>query len=58
MAVRGEEVAGSIDAQVRESVEKRFGIVINDSRVVSHYGGSRAVLGGDTAWVFYARYAQ
>jgi hypothetical protein len=43
---------------VRESVAKRFGIVINDSRVVSHYGGSMAVLGGDTAWVFYARYAQ
>jgi hypothetical protein len=43
---------------VRESVEKRFGITINDSRVVSHYGGSRAVLGGDTAWVFYARFAQ
>lgn len=43
---------------VRESVEKRFGIVIDDSRVVSHYGGSRAVLGGDTAWVFYARFAQ
>lgn len=43
---------------VRESVEKRFAITINDSRVVSHYGGSRAVFGADTAWVFYARFAQ